>query len=146
MLEKPDIQESELILCLQKAYGLQIAMVNFLPIGADANAAVYQVFSAKGSSYFLKLRKGAFDKTAVRLPRHYRDLGISQIIACIPTVEGELWGVFGRYKVLLYPFVAGKNGYEQQMSKQINVHWCELDEPMQVDERNEEINAKDDKN
>jgi hypothetical protein len=35
MLEKPDLQEEQIIACLQADFGLHIAAIAFLPIGAS---------------------------------------------------------------------------------------------------------------
>jgi len=35
MLEKPDLPDEQLIACLQRDYSLQIAQVDFLPLGND---------------------------------------------------------------------------------------------------------------
>ena len=43
MLEKPDLQDEHIIACVQDAYGLCVAHVAFLPLGADRNTAVYRV-------------------------------------------------------------------------------------------------------
>ncbi|HEY4491301.1 MAG TPA: aminoglycoside phosphotransferase family protein, partial [Acidobacteriota bacterium] len=61
MLEKPDIKDEFIISQLQEEYGLRIEQFNFIPIGADLNAAVYRVAANEGTVYFLKLRKG-FDE------------------------------------------------------------------------------------
>jgi spectinomycin phosphotransferase len=43
MLEKPDLQDEKIIACLQAEYGLLVAQITFLPLGADVNTAVYRV-------------------------------------------------------------------------------------------------------
>ena len=45
MLIKPDLKDEEIIACLRDAYGLDIATVSFLPLGADFNTAVYRVIT-----------------------------------------------------------------------------------------------------
>lgn len=123
MLEKPSIDDNELIQTLQKKYGLQIKTLTHLPIGADADSAVYLAESTDQARYFLKLRSGPFDETSVTLPKHYHDSGINEIIACIPPQTSQLWCELGEYKTLLYPFIEGKNGYEQTLSDQ---NWAEF--------------------
>jgi spectinomycin phosphotransferase len=68
MLEKPDLQDEKIIACLQDAYGLQIGEITFLPLGADAYAAVYRATTIDGISYFVKLRRGHFDPISVKVP------------------------------------------------------------------------------
>lgn len=43
MLEKPDLQDKEIVGCLRDEYGLRVRQVAFLPRGADQNTAVYRV-------------------------------------------------------------------------------------------------------
>ncbi|MFK7800807.1 MAG: phosphotransferase [Anaerolineae bacterium] len=123
MLEKPNIPDQKIIEHLRKEYGLQLKTLTHLPIGADSDSAVYRAEATDQTAYFLKLRSGPFDETSVTLLKHYHDLGISQIIACIPTQMDQLWGEFGRYKTMLYPFIEGKNGYEQTLSDR---NWAEF--------------------
>jgi len=80
MLEKPDIQDEKIIACLQDEYGLLVVQVAFLPLGADLNTAVYRVVAKDETSYFVKLRRGVFDETAVALPKFLSDQGIGHII------------------------------------------------------------------
>jgi spectinomycin phosphotransferase len=119
MLEKPALEDSKIVTCLQREYGLFIRQVHFLPIGADLNTAVYRV-AAADKAYFLKLRRGFFDETSVTLTRFLSDQGIRQIIAPLPAKNGQLWGGMGNYKTILYPFIEGRNGYEIDLSDE---HW-----------------------
>jgi spectinomycin phosphotransferase len=112
MLEKPDLPDEELISCLKRAYGLTVAQLDFLPLGADQNTAVYRAVSARGKRYFAKLRRGDFDPASVAVPRYLCDLAIEQIIPALPTRAEELWADLAPFKVILYPFVAGQNGFE----------------------------------
>ena len=120
MLEKPDIQEEKIVACLQEEYGLLGIQVTFLPLGADPHAAVYRAITAEGTAYFVKLRWGVFDETVVTLPKFLRDQGIGQIIAPLPTKTGQLWANLTPFTLILYPFLEGHNGYEQDMSE---YHW-----------------------
>lgn len=71
MLIKPDLKHEEIIACLRKAYGLDIATVSFLPLSADFNTAVYRATATDGTDYFLKLRSGEFLEASVSvLLRH----------------------------------------------------------------------------
>ncbi len=49
MLIKPDLKHEEIIACLRNAYGLDIATVSFLPLGADFNTAVYRATATDGT-------------------------------------------------------------------------------------------------
>jgi spectinomycin phosphotransferase len=123
MLEKPDLQDQLIISGLQEAYGLRVAQVTFLPLGADVNTAVYRLVTQVETAYFLKLRKGAFDETTVAVPQFLKAQGIRSIIAPLKTTTGQLWASLNAYKMILYPFIQGKNGYEIALSDH---HWIEL--------------------
>jgi len=123
MLEKPDLQDERIITCLQDEYGLHVVQVTFLPLGADFNTAVYRVVAEDGTPYFLKLRSGLFDETSVTLPKFLSDRGIEQIIAPLTTTTGQLWASLPAFKVILYPFIEGRNGYEVILSDR---QWSEF--------------------
>lgn len=123
MLERPDIQANEIFACLQAEYGIDAIRVEFLPLGADPNTAVYRLEARDGTAYFVKLRGGVFDETSVTLPKYLNNLGLQQVIAPLAGRNGTLWTSLKNFKVILYPFVAGKNGYEIGLTDQ---HWREL--------------------
>lgn len=116
MLEKPDLQDEKIIACLQDEYGLLVVQVAFLPLGADRDTAVYRVVADDETPYFLKLRGGVFGEIAVALPKFLSDQGIVQIIAPLATKTGQLWASLDAFKLILYPFVEGHNGYEVNLS------------------------------
>jgi spectinomycin phosphotransferase len=118
MLEKPALPDEKIIVCLQAEYGLRPAQLTFLPLGADLNTAVYRAVAGDETPYFVKLRLNDFDEIAVTLPKYYRDQGIRQIIAPLAARSGQLWASLEAYKVILYPFVEGKDGYEVALSDQ----------------------------
>jgi spectinomycin phosphotransferase len=123
MLEKPNLPENRISACLQTEYGLRVAAIAFLPLGADLNTAVYRVVADDAAPYFLKLRSGAFDETSVTLPRFLGDQGVAHILAPLSTSAGQLWANLDTFKVILYPFVEGRNGYEVDLSDR---HWIEF--------------------
>ena len=118
MLEKPDLPDQRIIEGVQAAYGLQVVRVTFLPIGYDVNTAVYRLLTQDGGDYFLKLRKGDFNEIAVVLPHFLRTQGIQAIIAPLKTRRGLLWGSLDGYKMILYPFIPGRDGYAAALSDQ----------------------------
>jgi hypothetical protein len=66
MREKPNVQEGEIAACLNAHYGLQIASVNFLPIGRDLKAWVYQVIAENRTSYPTYSRVAAVESVTAR--------------------------------------------------------------------------------
>ena len=118
MLIKPDLKDEEIIACLRDAYGIDVATISFLPLGADFNTAVYRVTVHNGEDYFLKLRSGEFLEASVSVPKYLADLGIKQVISPLATKPGQLWANLGAFKAILYPYVDGHNGVEVKISDQ----------------------------
>jgi len=116
MLEKPDLQDERIVACLRDEYGLRVVQVAFLPLGADLDTAVYRVVADDGTPYFVKLRRGVFDEIAVALPKYLSDQGIVQIIAPLATKTAQLWAGLDPFRLILYPFVEGHDGYELDLS------------------------------
>jgi spectinomycin phosphotransferase len=112
MREKPNLQDKRITAHLQKVYGLQIAQVVFLPLGADSNSVVYRVVTTESAAYFLKLRKANFEETSVLVPQFFSDQGIRQIIAPLKAKDGQLWTHLDAYTCVLYPFIEGRDGFE----------------------------------
>jgi spectinomycin phosphotransferase len=123
MLEKPAISFREVVSCLQVEYGLKDPQIVFLTLGADQNTAVYRAVTAEGFQYFVKLRRGHFNKTSVTLPGYLSKMGLRQIIAPLKTRTGKLWANLADFKIILYPFIEGQNGYQVDLSDQ---HWIEF--------------------
>lgn len=115
MLEKPDVPDELIISPLQKEFGLQVAGLTFLPLGADMGTAVYRVITDDGTVYFLKLRKG-FEKLSVIIPLFLKSQGIQEIISPIETKLNQGWADFGEYKMILYPFIKGKDGFDRELT------------------------------
>jgi spectinomycin phosphotransferase len=120
VLERPDIADAQIADRVHEAYGLTPGNIAFLPLGADQNTAVFRVTTRDGTAYFLKLRRGAFDETSVTLPEWFSTQGLAQVIAPLPTLHGALWGALDAFKLILYPFVEGRNAYEVPLS---DVQW-----------------------
>ena len=116
MLEKPSLKDERIIARLERVYGLQVAELTFLPLGADMNTAVYRAVAEDETPYFVKLRRGNFAEASVTVPNFLSGLGIEQIIPPLPTQKGRLWTSLAPYSVILYPFVEGHNGFEVKLS------------------------------
>src|SRR5579859_414278 len=123
MLEKPDIEDSNIIACLQDVYGLPVVNVSFLALGNDVNTAAYRVVAEDKTSYFLKLRQGVFDETSVAVPKFLNDQGIAQVMAPIANRSEQLWTALAEFNVILYPFVEGHNGFQVGLSDR---HWVDF--------------------
>jgi spectinomycin phosphotransferase len=117
MLTKPDITDKLIIARLHEDYDLHVANITFLPLGADEGSAVYRVVANDGTAcaYFLKLRKG-FDEIIVTVPLFLKSQSIQEIIAPFESKSKQGWADFGKYKMILYPFIEGKNGFEAKLT------------------------------
>ena len=123
MLEKPDIQDATIITCLRHAYGLNIAQLAFLALGADRNTAVYRAVTDDATPYFIKLRSGVFDEMTILAPKFLYDQGIRQVIAPLATRSQKYWASLGDFMLTVSPFVAGHSGFEVDLS---DSHWIEF--------------------
>jgi spectinomycin phosphotransferase len=123
MLERPDIRDETIADGLHREFGLSVVHISFLPLGADRNTAVYRVVADDETPYFAKLRRGTFDEIAVTLPKYLSDQGIAPIVAPLSTRAGQLWANLDAFKLVLYPFVEGRNGYEVNLSDRA---WIDL--------------------
>ena len=127
MLEKPDLSDRLILSRLGEEYGLLIARLEFLPIGNDIDTAVYRTVAQDEQVYFLKLRKGNFHEISLTVPTFLRAQGIRAIIAPLETRSGRLWADLDAYRMMLYPFIAGKDGYELPLTKR---QWFEFGEAL----------------
>jgi spectinomycin phosphotransferase len=116
MLEKPDIKDELIISRLQEEYGLHVDELHFRSSG-DLNTAAYDLSAGNGTKYFLKLRKG-FDEIIVTVPLLLKSQGIENIIVPYETKSKQYWADFEDYKIILYPFIESKNGFEMELSDQ----------------------------
>ena len=118
MLVKPDLPDESITACLQAEYGLRMERVEFLPLGGDLSTAVYRTVAEGGTAYFCKLRRGDFDEISVDLPYYLSQQVVgSRIIAPLRTASGQLWAVVADFRLILYPFVEGKNGFDVELAQ-----------------------------
>lgn len=123
MLEKPDIEELKIENCLKEQYGLDVAELNFLPLGNDVNSAAYRVITQNELSFYLKMRRGDFSKAIAVIPKLLHDNGGQQVIAPIPTKDKKLWVSLNAFNLTLYPFIEGENGFDVPLT---DSQWVEL--------------------
>jgi spectinomycin phosphotransferase len=115
MLEKPDIADELIISRLQEEYELNISQLTFLPLGADMGTVVYRLVTEDRTAYFLKLRRG-FEEIIVKVPLFLKSQGVREVIAPLQTKSKRGWADFGEYKMILYPFIKGKDSFDGNLS------------------------------
>ncbi len=111
MLEKPPLEDRRIQAHLQKAYNLESSGVEFLPLGADVNTAVYRISAPEREAYFLKLRKANFNEISALVPDLLSQQGLRQVIPPLRAQDGSLWTSLESYTCILYPFIEGRNGF-----------------------------------
>lgn len=116
MLEKPELSDKEIANTLWIEYGLNVEEISFKPLGADRNTAVYRVVTKDHAVYFVKLRKNDFNSASVEVPYYLSTRGVKQIIPPIPTITGKLWAKLDTFRIILYLYVEGRNGFERRLS------------------------------
>jgi spectinomycin phosphotransferase len=67
------------------------------------------------AAYFLKLRKG-FEEITVNVPLFLKSQGVQAILVPYETRLEQPWADFGAYKMILYPFVDGQDGFERELT------------------------------
>ncbi len=127
MKEKPSLSDQRLVDHLHEVYGMEISRVEFLPIG-DISSAKYRVVRDGPASpdqpgaYFLKLRLD-FKEISVLIPHFLHERGIPQVLSPLSTKDRRLWSSLDAYTCILYPFIAGQNGFQDPLSDD---QWQEL--------------------
>lgn len=114
---------SELAACLQNEYNVHPANITRLTLGADPHTTVFRVVDTAGAAYFLKLRSADFNLATVAVPHWLAGQSIPQIIAPIPCRDGRLFAQAGTLAAILYPFVAGSDGFAIPLQER---HWVQL--------------------
>ena len=100
-----------LIDCLNTKYGIVVAMLTLLPLGADRDASVYKAESCSGQFYFVKLKYGHHSEISVTLLGLLQASGIQQIIPPVKAVDNKLTQHIDDFALTVYPFVNGQNGF-----------------------------------
>ncbi|HSW86442.1 MAG TPA: phosphotransferase [Rhabdochlamydiaceae bacterium] len=122
MLEKFLLSNQKIVGCLNKDYGLEVAALSFLPIGADMNASVYKA-KAHNHSYFVKLKRGHHDDIGLILLALLHEAGIKEIIPPVKTVRGKLTQNVDDFTLIVYPFVEGQDAFSRHLT---NDQWFTL--------------------
>lgn len=111
MIEKQPLSLQRIIDCLNADYGIAVATLTFLSLGADMNASVYKALTHDGLAYFVKLKRGHHHDISVTLLSLLQSSGIQQIIPPIKTTHGKEAQHIDGFTLIVYPFVEGQNGF-----------------------------------
>lgn len=116
MLEKQSLSNQRIISCLINDYGIEVATLTFLPLGADMNASVYKAQAVDKTCYFVKLKHGHHHDISVAIARLLYEAGIKQIIPPIKTIYGQPTQYIDDFTLIVYPFVEGQNGFSSHLT------------------------------
>lgn len=123
MLEKHPLSDLTIIDCLNAHYGIEVASLTFLPLGADMNASVYKAQTLDQKSYFIKLKQGHHHDISTEIVELLQNAGIRQIIPPIKTVQGKATQRVEDFTLIVYPFVSGQDGFNQNLTE---AQWIKL--------------------
>lgn len=116
MLVKQPFSEQRIIDCLNTDYGIQVAALTFLPLGADINASVYKAEVQGQPSYFVKLKRGHHHNISIAIVELLHNAGIQQIIPPIKTNSGQSSQYIDDFTIIVYPFIEGKNSFSRPLT------------------------------
>lgn len=116
MIEKAPLPNQSIIRCLTSDYGIEVAALTFLPIGADINASVYKAEATDQSSYFVKLKQGHHHDISVVIVELLHKAGIQQIIPPVKTIHGQSTSRIGEFTLIVYPFIEGQDGFSRNLT------------------------------
>lgn len=115
MTEKQSFSEQRIIDCLKTDYGISVIAMTLLPVGADMNASVYKVEAHNRSSYFVKVRRGFNDISAIIIELLH-SVGIERIILPIKTKRGQSTQGVDDFTLIVFPFVEGQDGFSRDLT------------------------------
>src|ERR1700733_1299313 len=123
MIEKQSISDQCIIDCLNTDYGIKVATLTFIPLGADMDASVYKAQTHDQSSYFVKLKRGYHHDIGAIIQLLLHDAGIQQIISPIKTNHGQSTHRIDNFTLIVYPFIEGQDGFSCNLT---NDQWVTL--------------------
>lgn len=110
------IQESEIMSFLKTHYGIKAYAAQLLALGADMSASAYKADSIS-HSYFVKIKHDNHEEIHMEIIRLLHDAGIKAILLPIATMDGKLLKRLDQFKMIVYPFIDGNNGFEKELTK-----------------------------
>ena len=112
-----DLSIAALSDALQRNYGIAVADLKYLALGADSRAWVYDVQAQDGCRYFLKARMTLDNPSSLVVPHYLHARGVLQVAAPIDTSAKELYARLDDYFLILYPFLDGITGKVRGMNE-----------------------------
>lgn len=126
-IEKSLPSDQRIVDCLRIDYGIDVATLTFLPLGADMHASVYKAQTHNQSSYFVKLKRGHHHDISAIIIEFLRNAGIQQIIPIVKTIRGQATQRIDDFTLTLSPFIGGRDGFSRDLTDD---HWYTLGKVM----------------
>ena len=118
MLEKQPFLDQRIMNCLKADYGIEVATLTFLPLGADGHASLYKAEALNQSSYFVKLKHGHHDDIGPIITAFLHDTGLRQIIPIVRTLHGQLTRRIENFSLTVFPFIEGQDGFSRDLTEE----------------------------
>ncbi|RZI45899.1 aminoglycoside phosphotransferase family protein [Candidatus Finniella inopinata] len=116
MIEKPPFSKKRIIDCVKINYGIEVAMLTVLPLGADMHASVYKAQTHNRSSYFIKIKRGHHHDISAITIELLRNAGIQQIIPIVKTIHGKATQRIDDFTLTVSPFINGRDGFSRNLT------------------------------
>lgn len=116
MIEKSLLSDKSIIDCLKHNYGIEVATLTLLPLGADIQASTYKVQACNQSSYFVKLKRGHNHDIGAIIMALLTNMGIQQIIPIVKTVRGQSTQRLDDFTLTVSPFIEGQDGFSRPLT------------------------------
>lgn len=111
MIEKSPLSTHQIIDCLKINYGINVSMLNVLPLGADMEASVYKAETCNQSCYFIKVKWGYSQDISTLVMELLESAEIQHIIPPIKTLDGQTSHHVKGFTFKVFPFIQGQNGF-----------------------------------
>lgn len=96
-------------------YALEIKSLEPMDYGADSNAERFRLLDINNRAYFVKISKEVSGQNLELLHYLSETLG-DYIITPIENHNAELYTKCENYSIIIYPFIEGKNGFEEALT------------------------------
>ena len=132
-IQKHTLSPQFIINCLNACYGIEVAELTFLPLGADMHASVYKAQTHDQRSYFVKLKRGHHHDIGIAIVELLHDAGIKQIIPPVKTILGQSTQYIEDFTLIVYPFINGQDGFSSNLTDD---QWIKLGNSVKTSSRN----------
>lgn len=116
MIEKQLLSDQLIIDYLYSEYGIDVAVLTFLPLGADMNASVYKAQTYNQTSYFVKIKRGHHHDIGIAIVELLQNAGVKETIPPVKTIFGQSTQYIEDFTLIVYPFVQGQNGFSRNLT------------------------------